>query len=41
MKAYIVLQEKVKPVFQRAQPVSYALKKPLEESWITLRNKEF
>ena len=31
MKAHITLKEKAKPVFWRAQPVPYALKKPLED----------
>ena len=31
MKAHIALREQAKPIFQKARPVPYALKKPLEE----------
>ena len=40
LKAHIVLHEQAKPIFRKAQPVSYALKKPLEEKLDRLEKQE-
>ena len=39
MKAHITLQENVKPVYRKARPVPYALKKPLEEKLDSLEKQ--
>ena len=41
MKAHIALQENVKPVYQKAMPVLYALKQPVEQKLISLKHKEY
>jgi len=40
MKAHITLKEQLKPVFWRARPVPYALKKPLEDKLDALQREE-
>ena len=39
MKAHIALQESVKPVYQKARPMPYALKQPLEEQLDSLEKQ--